>query len=188
MILWKKLACFREELWIVYLTRLNTRQRKAWLFQLQNTQTSETLASTWHKRPFRVIGCADLPGKTYCRSPQRFQRTKYCPSSVLVSLTELGTRTEFRLRISEPARFCAMISPLFMAYQSMSCQLIMILWKKLVYFRKYKTRMQYYIKVKGEMLSVLSFYILQYWFKVNWKNKRNRTATATQRLKVFCDI
>ena len=30
--------------------------------------------------------------------------------------------------------------------------------------------------------------VLQYWFYVNRKIKRNRTATATQRFKVFCDI
>ena len=29
---------------------------------------------------------------------------------------------------------------------------------------------------------------VQYWFLSNWKKKRNRTANAMQRFKVFCDI
>ena len=70
-------------------------------FQLSHRDSSNSLKlfSTWAKSPPRAMHRPLFAPASYWSSAQRLVRTWSGPSSMLVSKTELGTRTEFRIRI-----------------------------------------------------------------------------------------
>jgi len=86
----------------------------------KTAQNSITLSSSWGKSPSLAMRGPWFSPASYWCSAQRCVRTWSGPFSILVSKTELGTRTEFRIRI-----YCNQLdfAPLFTSF----CQYIDLL-------------------------------------------------------------